>query len=263
MADAGEDRSEVYAIYIISSLALGIIIVLYSGYRKQNKLRKLGHKWSKWMPELLKSVLHVSSEMICTDRPCSSPPPHTPPPHTHQKPLFHMRTRTVALPPCNRTPPSRGQSGLNAAIISGVAESAAVTRRMQERHAVHWEGLRARRSEQSQHSPKRNITEPTLVNDVFDEHGAIPEEEADSDSSKDGTSSPSPTVLEHGEAVYSQSDAPQQSSPSSVGPSSEALSDVREEGIELTAFSTPRPIEVRQTEAGATTEGMATAESTV
>eukprot|EP00035_Acanthoeca_spectabilis_P007430 m.136646 g.136646 ORF g.136646 m.136646 type:complete len:216 (-) comp13951_c0_seq2:109-756(-) len=215
MADAGEDRSEVYAIYIISSLALGIIIVLYSGYRKQNKLRKLGHKWSKWMPELLK------------------------------------------------TPPSRGQSGLNAAIISGVAESAAVTRRMQERHAVHWEGLRARRSEQSQHSPKRNITEPTLVNDVFDEHGAIPEEEADSDSSKDGTSSPSPTVLEHGEAVYSQSDAPQQSSPSSVGPSSEALSDVREEGIELTAFSTPRPIEVRQTEAGATTEGMATAESTV
>ena len=30
------------------------ITVLYSGYRKQNKLRKLGHKWSKWMPELVK-----------------------------------------------------------------------------------------------------------------------------------------------------------------------------------------------------------------
>jgi hypothetical protein len=30
------------------------IIVLYSGYRKQAKMRKLGHKWSKWMPDLLK-----------------------------------------------------------------------------------------------------------------------------------------------------------------------------------------------------------------
>eukprot|EP00038_Savillea_parva_P000535 m.96806 g.96806 ORF g.96806 m.96806 type:complete len:224 (+) comp10183_c0_seq3:252-923(+) len=115
MADRSRDRSEVYAIYIISSLALVGITVLYSGYRKQNKLRKLGHKWSKWMPELVKQ------------------------------------------PPAKITGPSR----LNAAIINGVNESFDVTRTMQAKHAVHWEQLRARRSNEGGHPhspPKRNYT---------------------------------------------------------------------------------------------------------
>lgn len=138
MADAGEDRSEVYAIYIISSLALvrswhplfvtslyvlcgassrlncakGIIIVLYSGYRKQNKLRKLGHKWSKWMPELLKSVLHVvflRNDLYrrpCS-RPCSSPPPHTTTTHPPETTLSYADPYGCTAP-LQQDPPESG-----------------------------------------------------------------------------------------------------------------------------------------------------------
>mmetsp|Transcript_31274 Transcript_31274/g.81992 ORF Transcript_31274/g.81992 Transcript_31274/m.81992 type:complete len:214 (+) Transcript_31274:93-734(+) len=56
MASSG-DRTEVYTIYSFASIALIIIITLYSGYRKQNRLRKLGHKWSKWMPAMLQRDL--------------------------------------------------------------------------------------------------------------------------------------------------------------------------------------------------------------
>eukprot|EP00037_Helgoeca_nana_P006235 m.57657 g.57657 ORF g.57657 m.57657 type:complete len:214 (+) comp17122_c0_seq1:73-714(+) len=148
MADAGsQDRSEVYAIYIISSLALVGIIVLYSGYRKQNKLRKLGHKWTKWMPEIMKA-------------------------------------------PAGKW---AGQNGLNAAIVAGVAESASITRTMQQRHAEHWAHLRQRRASNNVSSP---VEPPTRVSktstDTVFIRESVHEEDEYSDTSK-SHSSPSAT----------------------------------------------------------------------